>query len=164
MRNALSSKIAVLGMGAMGSRMAKALLEAGHHVTVWNLMPDACLPLLELGAATAATPAQAVRDAEFVIAMVWDDEASAYTWLAPEVGALAAMQPGAVAMECATLTIGYEERLAKECAKYGIEFVSAPMSGSLPEADAKTLVFTVGATPEVFERVKPVLLAMGQKN
>jgi 3-hydroxyisobutyrate dehydrogenase len=157
------AQIAVLGMGAMGSRMANALLEAGHHVAVWNLIPEACAPLAALGATVASTPYEAAAHAEFVIAMVWDDEASRYVWLDPDIGALAAMRPGTIALECATLSMAHEAMLADAFAARDIEFVSAPMSGSLPEADNKTLVFTVGATPEAFARVTPVLMAMGQK-
>lgn len=157
------AKIAVLGMGAMGSRMAKALLEAGHAVTVWNIVDEGCAPLVALGATRAPTPRAAAREAEFVIAMVWDDQASAYVWLDPDVGALDGMSRGSVALECATLTIGHERKLFDACSGAGVEFVSAPMAGSLPEADAKTLVFTVGATPEAFARVEPVLKAMGKR-
>lgn len=157
------AKIAMLGIGAMGSRMAKALIEAGHELNVWNLVPAACDPLVVLGAKQCPTPRQAVEDVEFAIGMVWDDQASAYVWLDPHVGAIAGMRKGAIALECATLTIEHEAKLAEQAAACGVEFVSAPMSGSLPEADAKTLIFTVGATEAAFARVEPILMAMGKK-
>ena len=53
--------VAVLGMGAMGSRIARRLMDAGHHVTVWNRTPDRAAPVLEAGASPAATPAEAAR-------------------------------------------------------------------------------------------------------
>ena len=77
-------------MGAMGSRMAKALIAAGYPVTVWNIDAEACLPLTALGAKQAKTPAEAAKEAEFVITMVWDDAASADVWLNPETGAMTA--------------------------------------------------------------------------
>ncbi len=157
------AKIAVLGMGAMGSRMAKALVEAGHEVAVWNILAEACDPLVALGAKAFSTPRQAVKECEFTIAMVWDDEASKYVWLDREVGAMRSLSPGSVALECATLTLEHASLLRREASERGIEFVSAPMSGSLPEADAKTLIFTVGATNETFRRIEPILLAMGKK-
>jgi 3-hydroxyisobutyrate dehydrogenase-like beta-hydroxyacid dehydrogenase len=157
------SKIAVLGMGAMGSRMAKSLLQGGHQVHVYNVEPSACDPLVALGATAYATPRQAVDGVEFAICMVWDDAASASVWLDPQHGALAGMQAGTCAIECATLTVEHEARLAQEAAHRGIDFVSAPMSGSLPEADAKTLIFTVGADEKAFERVAPILMCMGNK-
>lgn len=157
------SKVAVLGMGAMGSRMAKALLEAGYSVAVWNIAESACDPLVELGATKAGSPRTAAEGAEFVIAMVWDDAASASVWLDEQTGALRGMSSGAIALECATLTVEHERNLLRACEQAGIEFVSAPMAGSLPEADARTLVFTVGATPQTFDRVRPLLQAMGKK-
>lgn len=147
----------------MGSRMARALLTAGYSVTVWNVDHELCKPLLAIGAHSADTPRQAVRGADFVICMVWDDDASRYVWLDSEVGALRGMLPGSVALECATLTIEHEHKLLCACEAAGIEFVSAPMSGSLPEADSRTLVFTVGARDDILERVRPVLMAMGSK-
>lgn len=155
--------VAVMGLGAMGSRMAKALIEAGHQVHVYNVEPGACAPLVALGAQAFETPRAAVAGVEFAIAMVWNDEASAYVWMDEKDGALAALRPGAVALECATLTVAHEARLLQQAERLGVEFVSAPMSGSLPEADNKTLIFTVGARPEVFERVRPILFAMGSK-
>lgn len=155
------AKIAVLGMGAMGSRMAISLLKANHQVIVWNLLPSACDPVVALGATSATTPRQAADTADFVIAMVWDDQASSYVWLDENVGALAAMRKEAIALECATLTIEHERRLFDACTSRDIEFVSAPMAGSLPEADNRTLVFTVGATDKAFAKVEPILKAMG---
>ena len=143
--------------------MAKALIAAGYPVTVWNIDAEACLPLTALGAKQAKTPAEAAKEAEFVITMVWDDAASADVWLNPETGAMTAMKPGSVALECATLTLGHEKKLADACAQRGLEFVSAPMSGSLPEADNRTLIFTVGASESAMPRIQPLLLAMGSK-
>ena len=157
------SKIAVLGMGAMGSRMAKALIEAGHVVHVYNLVPSACDPLVAMGAIAFETPRLAAKGVDFAIAMVWDDLASAKVWLDPEIGALQSMERGSIALECATLTVEHVAKLLKAADSHGIEFVSAPMSGSLPEAENKTLIFTAGAKSEIFNKVEPILLAMGQK-
>lgn len=158
-----TAKIAVLGMGAMGSRMAKALIEAGHELNVYNLIPTECVPLVMLGAKAFDTPREAAHGVDFVIAMVWDDAASAYVWLDPEVGAMQAIPKGTIAIECATLTVEHESKLLDAAEAIGVEFVSAPMSGSLPEADARTLIFTAGATYEAYAKVEPILMAMGQK-
>jgi 3-hydroxyisobutyrate dehydrogenase len=70
------TKISILGLGAMGSRMAANLLKAGHAVTVWNRTHAAAVDLVVAGAKKAATPREAVDGADFVIATVRDDEAS----------------------------------------------------------------------------------------
>lgn len=156
-------KISFLGMGAMGSRMTASLLEAGYEVTVWDRFPHASAPLVEKGARVAASPGEAARDADLVFAMVWDDDASRFVWLDPDVGALDAMKKGAVAVECATLTAAWMKELHRASEGRGIHFVDAPMSGSLPHAENKELVFVVGAEPAVLSRVEPVLLSMGKK-
>ena len=82
------SKISILGLGAMGSRMASNLLKAGHSVTVWNRTPGASDALAAAGATKAATPKEAVTDANFVISMLRDNDASRGVWLSAD-GALA---------------------------------------------------------------------------
>ena len=69
-------KVGVLGLGAMGRRMALRLLAAGHQVCVWNRSPAPVAALLEAGASAAASPRDAVAGAQFVMAMLRDDEAS----------------------------------------------------------------------------------------
>lgn len=143
-------KIAFLGLGAMGSRMAARLVAAGHEVVVWNRSARA-LP----GAAVAGTPREAAVGAEMVIATVRDDAASEAVWLGPE-GALAGMGPGALGIECSTVTPDHVRRL------HGLgRFVDAPMAGSRPQAEAGQLIFLVGGDLANVARAEPVLLAMG---
>lgn len=97
-------EIAFLGLGAMGRRMARRLLDAGHEVTVWNRTPARAEELAGLGAALAVTPRAAVQGAGAVIAMVGDDVASRTIWEDPDTGALTALQPGALAIESSPLT------------------------------------------------------------
>ncbi|WP_281850776.1 NAD(P)-binding domain-containing protein [Dyella sp. GSA-30] len=69
------ANVSVLGLGAMGSRMAANLVNAGHQVTVWNRSQHAVSGLVEHGAHAAATPKEAASGADFVIAMVRDNDA-----------------------------------------------------------------------------------------
>ncbi len=98
------SKIAFLGLGAMGSRMAANLLQAGHELTVWNLKPEPMKPLVAAGAKAASTPREAAEGNEFVMVMVTNDDASREVWLGDVNGALLGMRPGAVAIDSSTLT------------------------------------------------------------
>ena len=95
----MTTKVAVLGLGAMGSRMAAKLLKAGYALTVWNRTPAAADALVKAGARQAATPREAAAGSDFIIAMVRDDQASRALWLSPDTGALAGMTEGAVAIE-----------------------------------------------------------------
>jgi 3-hydroxyisobutyrate dehydrogenase len=150
-------KIAVLGLGAMGSRMARRLLDTGEHdVIVWNRTAEAIRPLVEAGATAASTPAAAAQHCELVISMLRDDDAGRSVWLATDTGALAAMTPGAVAVECSTVTPAFAVELAGRCSRRGVDFLDAPVLGSRPQAEAGTLIFLVGGQPAVAHRVEPV--------
>ena len=156
-------KIALLGMGGMGRRMAQSLLQAGYELTVWDVDAKACWPLCASGARYESTPRAAAAASDLVISMVWDDAAAASVWLDAETGALEAMTTTGIAMECATLSTRHIQRMADQCRQRQIDFVSAPMSGSLPEAENKTLIFIVGAASDVMTVIAPVVQAMGSK-
>jgi 3-hydroxyisobutyrate dehydrogenase len=155
------AKISVLGLGAMGSRMASNLLRAGHSVTVWNRTPDAAAALVTAGARQAATPKEAAIDADFVLTMVRDNEASRKVWLSDN-GALAGMKKGAIAIESSTLTPSWTRELGGAIAQRGVGFLEAPVVGSRPQAEAAKLVYFVGGDEETLNRAEPVLKAMGE--
>lgn len=155
------TSIAFLGLGAMGSRMAANLLRAGHDVTLWNRDPARADPLVAEGARRALSPRAAAAEAEMVLAMVRDDAASRAVWSDPTAGALPAMRPGAVAIDCSTLTVGWARDLARDAAARGIGFLDAPVSGSRPQAEAAQLIFFVGGDAAVLAAAAPVLAAMG---
>ena len=149
--------VAFLGLGAMGSRMAANLLRTGFRVTVWNRSAVATEPLVAAGAQRAESPSEAARGADFVISMVRDDEASRSVWRA----ALAAMRPGAVAIESSTLSLEWTRELGRLAHDAGITLLDAPVSGSRPAAEAAQLVYLVGGDVAVLARAESVLKAMG---
>jgi 3-hydroxyisobutyrate dehydrogenase len=152
------TKIAFLGLGAMGSRMAARLIAAGHDVTVWNRTPKSdTLP----GARVAGTPRAAAIWADVVISMVRDDAASSAVWLDTGSGALGAMARGALGIEASTVTPMQARRLHEAAAAQGIGFLDSPLAGSRPQAEAGQLIFMAGGAPEDFARGEPVLGAMG---
>jgi 3-hydroxyisobutyrate dehydrogenase len=153
-------RIAVLGLGIMGGGMAAQLLDKGFEVSVWNRDPKKAEALKASGALVAATPAEAVEGGELVVAMLADDDASRTVWLG-ENGALAAMAPGAVAMESSTLTLDWTRELAATAAQRGVAFLDAPVTGSKVQAHSGALRFLVGGETAALDRVRPVLLAMG---
>ena len=101
--NEPKTRIAFLGLGLMGAGMARRLLGAGFPLTVFNRDQAKTAAFAAEGARVAATPA-AAADASMIISMVADDNASRALWLG-ENGALAAARPGAVLIECSTLTV-----------------------------------------------------------
>lgn len=154
------ARVAVLGVGAMGSRMAMALMRAGHQVTVWNRSPDPVQALVALGAASARTPRHAAAQSDFVISMVRDDEASRAVWLHPTTGALADCSH-AVAIESSTLSLAWVNELSLACDRTGVRFIDAPVAGSRAQAEASKLIYLVGCEPALLSLAEPILRAMG---
>lgn len=155
------AKISILGLGAMGSRMAANLIKANHHVTVWNRSPQAAQALLEAGARSAQTPKEAARDADFVIAMVRDNDASRQVWLDPDTGALGGMSAGTIAIDSSTLTAEWVRELGAHMAERGFSLLEAPVVGSTPQAEAAQLTYLVGGEADTFARTEALLKAMG---
>ena len=152
------TKIAFLGLGAMGRRMAARLIAAGHDVTVWN-RTQLVEPLA--GAKVAESPRAAALGAEIVLSMVRDDAASTSVWLDERTGALAGMAPGAVGIEVSTISPAQARLLHAAAGQRGVAFLDAPVAGSRPQAEAGQLIFMAGGEAEVLERATPVLMDMG---
>jgi 3-hydroxyisobutyrate dehydrogenase len=145
----------------MGIGMAKNLLKAGFAVSAYNRTRAKAEPLLALGAQIADTPADAVRDADLIVGMVADDDASRTIWTG-EDGALNAAQPGAVLVESSTLTPAWIAELAAFAAERKLDFLDAPVTGSRDQANAGQLIFLAGGDSAVLEKARPALAAMGK--
>jgi 3-hydroxyisobutyrate dehydrogenase len=156
------TKIALLGLGTMGNGMGMNLLKAGFPLTVYNRTRSRASLLEAAGASVADTPAMAAANAEIVLAMLADDAASRAIWLG-ENGALAATQPGAVLIECSTLSPAWVAELDEAARRRGLRMVEAPVTGSRAQADAGQLKFLAGGDASVLERVTPVLRSMSQE-
>ncbi len=157
----MAQRVAVLGLGTMGMGMARNLLKAGFAVTAYNRTRAKAEPLAGEGARVAATPAEAAKDADAVISMVADDAASREAWTGND-GALSAMQPGAIAIECSTVTPAWVAELNELCKAKQIKLLDAPVTGSKPQAEAGKLSFLAGGDAETLEKARPILGAMGQ--
>ena len=152
--------IAVLGLGTMGAGMAHRLLGAGFPIKLFNRNPERYRAFDGSAAQVCKSPAQAATDAEVVISMVADDNASRALWLGPE-GALPAVRRGATLIESSTLSLGWVHELSKLSESRGCRFLDAPVTGSKEQAEAGTLRFLVGGDAATIEKVTPVLSAMG---
>ncbi len=154
--------IAFLGLGAMGARMAAHLLRADFPVVVYNRTPERAAPLEALGATRADTPRAAAEQADIVISIVTDDDASRSLWLDDTTGALHGLRPGAIALESSTLTPTWVRSLAAHVEAHGATLLDAPVLGSRPQAEAGNLIYLVGGPDALVEEVKPVLAPMSQ--
>ena len=153
--------VALLGLGLMGTGMARRLLAAGFRLTVYNRTVAKAAPLVAAGAKLAASPRAAAHGAHVIISMVSDVPASRSLWLG-ETGALAAAAPGAVLVECSTVTVAWALELAEAARARGLELLDAPVTGSRNQAAAGELNFLVGGTEATLEKIRPVLAAMSK--
>jgi 3-hydroxyisobutyrate dehydrogenase/2-hydroxy-3-oxopropionate reductase len=151
--------VAVVGLGAMGSRIARRLLDAGERVTVWNRSPERAEPLAAAGATVAATPAEAAASAERVITML-ADPAALDEVVIMDGGLARGLQAGQLLLEMSTVGPAAVERL-REAVPAGVEVIDAPVLGSLGEVEAGTLVVFVGGTAEAMAAARPLLELLG---
>jgi len=153
-------KVGFIGLGAMGSAMASNLIKAGHEVTVWNRSPGPTEPLASLGAKVVKTADRAaLGDALF--SMLANDQAVRDVFFAG--GLLDAMDKGIVHVNHATISVALAKELAAEHAKRGIDYVAAPVFGRPDVAAAGKLNIVAAGRPDVIERVRPLLEAMGSR-
>jgi 3-hydroxyisobutyrate dehydrogenase/2-hydroxy-3-oxopropionate reductase len=149
----VSASVAVLGLGAMGSRIARRLLESGNDVIVWNRGPAKAAALVELGAVEAASPAEAASSAEAVVIMVSDSTALRH------VTDAAAIAGGTTLIQMSTVGPADVLRLA-EMRPPG-SLLDAPVLGSIAEAESGTLTIFAGGPEPVVARWRPMLSALG---
>lgn len=162
MEKIMTLRIAVLGLGTMGMGMAKNLLKAGFSVSVYNRTRAKAEQLGAAGADIANTPADAARNADVVISMLSDEDASRRTWTG-EHGALNGMKPGSVLVESSTVTPAWIAELGGLASEHGLSLLDAPVTGSRVQAEDGQLIFLVGGDAGVLDRARPALAAMSKE-
>jgi 3-hydroxyisobutyrate dehydrogenase len=156
-------RIAFLGLGRMGAAMASRLLDRGYELTVYNRTAARAEPLANAGAKLATTARAACSGADAIVAMTADDVSSRAMWLG-EDGALAAeLAPGALAIECSTLSHDWALELAGRVAQRGARYIDSPVTGLPDAAAAGELTLLVGAGAEDFEAARPLLDALAAR-
>jgi len=153
--------VAFIGLGAMGSRMAMNLHQAGFRLQVYNRDRAKTKPFEEKGIAVCDTPAAAVKGASFAVSIVADDNATREVMLGTS-GVLGAAASGTVVLDCSTNTRAMVREAAKVAAGRGVLYLDAPVSGSLAQAQGKELVFMAGGEQAAFDQAQPLFAAMGR--
>src|SRR6478609_5458298 len=153
----MADRVAVLGTGTMGAPMARNLLKAGFQVHVWNRTLDKARALATEGADLAEAPADAVREAAFVITMLTDTVAV----LAVMEQAAESVPDGAIWLQTSMDTdVDSAAGLAEE---HGITFVSCPVLGTRETAKQGRLVVLASGPGKVLDRAQPIFDAVGSK-
>jgi 3-hydroxyisobutyrate dehydrogenase-like beta-hydroxyacid dehydrogenase len=146
----------------MGGRAVERLLSVGHPVTGWNRSPGRAEALAAKGMRVAATPRELAQDVDVVLSMVTDTNAVEQVASGAD-GILAGLGPGKVYADMSTIAADASRGLAERVAETGAAMLDAPVSGSLTTLEAGELAIMVGGDAEAFERIEPVLKAIGPK-
>jgi len=162
----MKTSVGFIGLGLMGTPMARNLLRAGFPVTVWNRTRSKAEALVPDGAKVAASQEDAAAQADVLITIVSDPPALEEVLFGADnkgPGALSRLRPGTLLIDCSTVSPALERQVSAACAKCNIAFLDAPVTGGTWGAEKGELVFMVGGKAEVLERAVPVLEAMGKK-
>ena len=154
------SRIAFVGLGAMGSAMVQRLLAAGHPVTGYNRTRAKAEALAPKGLIVADSARAAAEGADVVLSMVTDSDALTDVALRPD-GILAGLGKGAVWAEMSTVSPAVTRMLGERVAAKGATLLDAPVSGSTVTIAQGQLSFIVGGDTAALERIRPYLLAIG---
>jgi len=154
--------VAILGLGIMGTGMARRLLSASFPLAVYNRNREKAAQFLNEGAFVATTPREAASRSQIVISMVANDDASRDVWLGKE-GALAGAAPDSLLIECSTLTANWMHELASKAAEYRCRFLDAPVTGTKPHAASGELTFLVGGSTADVAAAQPIFSVLGRE-
>ena len=155
-------KAAFLGLGNMGTPMARHLLRAGHELTLWNRTPSKAEPFKSQGAKTAHYPGEAAKGADVVLTMLADDDAVASAVFGAG-GVLEALPPGALHISMSTISVALSRKLAVEHSQRRQHYIAAPVFGRPDAAEAGKLFIAVAGEKTAIERAMPLLETLGQR-
>jgi 3-hydroxyisobutyrate dehydrogenase len=155
--------VAFIGLGNMGTGMARRLLQAGHELHVYNRTRAKAVELERAGARVYLTPREACADVDAVFAMTADDTSSRSVWLAPDGVLAAKLAPRAFAIECSTLSHDWVLELAAAARARKLRYLDAPVTGLPDAAAAGTLTLLLGSDCADVEPARPLLSAVCER-
>lgn len=151
------------GIGLMGLPMCRRLLAAGYPLAVWNRNPDKCKPLVEAGARQVASPAELCQHADVVMLCLADTSVVREVVFGP-AGIIEGAEKGQLLVDFSSLEPNATREMAAELAgKTGMGWLDTPVSGGVVGAEAGSLAIMVGGESQDLDRVRPVLLSLGQR-
>jgi 3-hydroxyisobutyrate dehydrogenase-like beta-hydroxyacid dehydrogenase len=158
----MKMKIGFIGLGIMGSRMAANLQKHGNSLVVFNRTRAKAEPLLGPCGTFSDSPAKLAEQVDVLFTMLAHPDAVEQAALGAN-GFLNHLQPNALWVDCSSVNPSFSKKMAAEAARREIHFVDAPVTGSTPAAAEAKLIFWVGADMVDLERIRPLLLCMGNK-
>jgi 3-hydroxyisobutyrate dehydrogenase-like beta-hydroxyacid dehydrogenase len=154
--------IGFVGLGAMGSRVVKRLLDAGYTVTGYNRTRSKAQWLLDAGMRWGDTPRTVAETADVIFTMVTNTQALQEV-VGGHNGILAGLREGKIYIDMSTVSPSKSREVAAKVAATGAHMLDVPVSGSVITLEQGNLSLMVGGEPAIFEQVKPILLAIGPK-
>src|SRR5581483_4618129 len=151
--------VGFIGLGRMGSAMARNILKAGHQVRAWNRSPNAIREVP--GAAAATTPADVFAASEVVLTMLADDPAIRAVIL--DAGVLARVPTGTVHVVMATISVDFAAELTRRHEEADVAYVSAPVFGRPEVAEAAQLGIVAAGNKSAVAKAQPIFDAIGRK-
>ncbi|MBI2758354.1 MAG: NAD(P)-dependent oxidoreductase [Chloroflexi bacterium] len=156
------AKLGFVGLGVMGSRVVKRLLDTGHQVTGYNRTKSKAQWLLDAGMKWADTPRMVAENLDITFTMVTNTNALRNVMEGKE-GLLAGISKGKIHVDMSTVSPVFSQELAKQIKAKGAAMLDSPVSGSVVTLEEGKLSIMVGGDAAVFEKVKPILLDIGPK-
>jgi 3-hydroxyisobutyrate dehydrogenase-like beta-hydroxyacid dehydrogenase len=156
------ANLGFIGLGSMGGRITKRLLDAGHSVTGYNRTRSKAQWLLDAGMRWADTPRAVAEAADVIFSMVTNTSALHEVLGGPD-GVLAGLGKGKIYIDMSTVSPAASKRLATQVAAKSAQMLDAPVSGSVITLEQGNLSIMVGGEQAAFEQVKPILLDIGPK-
>ncbi|MHA2611471.1 MAG: NAD(P)-dependent oxidoreductase [bacterium JZ-2024 1] len=155
-------KAGFIGLGMMGTPMARNLLKAGRLVCVWNRTVSACEEFAAKGVQVASSPAEVALLSDVVITMLADPPAVESVALG-EKGIFASASAGLIWIDMSTVSPDFSLRMWEECLRRQVRFVDAPVLGSVKPAEEGKLIIFAGGDEKTVEEVRPLLSLLGEK-
>jgi 3-hydroxyisobutyrate dehydrogenase-like beta-hydroxyacid dehydrogenase len=156
------AKLGFVGLGAMGGRVTRRLLEAGHTVTGYNRTKSKAQWLLDQGMQWGETPRSVAETADVIFTMVTNTTAL-HEVVNGHNGILAGLEKGKIYIDMSTISPAASKKLAAEVAAKGARMLDSPVSGSVITLEQGNLSLMVGGEKATFEQAKPILLDIGPK-
>lgn len=161
MANVPAPRVGFVGLGMMGSRMARRLLDAGYALTVYNRTPEKAQPLVHAGASLAPTLRAVAEESDVILYSLADDAAVRQVVLGAE-GVLDGARRGSLLIDVSTVLPDTSRAVCTAASAKSVAAIDAPVSGSTPQAEQGTLVIFVGGEREAYDAASPILDVLGR--
>ncbi len=158
-----NTRLGFIGIGNMGSRMAKRLLEHGYQVIVYNRSREAAEALAKFGATVADNIAEFASAADVVLSSLTNDDAVKSVYADPD-GVFAHVRRGSAIIEMSTILPASSRELSELSRKAGVKFLDSPVSGSTPSAEEGTLTLFCGGDEELFQAAQPIFSSIASQH